>query len=307
MTVRVALVASALLIDVAQADASCSLTVALEGDDAVVSEIRDHLTTRGISTDTSTCSGLRAHVERRGEVLVVTFAAPGGALIERVVSDSLTAAVVIESFVRVDAGSPLLARRVVPTVPSTPATSTQPVPVPGSPPPPERRGFHVFGSFDTAFADDRTGWLGMQVGACVMLGAICPAARFRFDVVMAGGRAWDDSIFRNSSELLVGFDVPLSARTWLVVPGVAMGMGGMRTERADPGTPGVVVKRETTGMRGQLHATVLIPLSAKLAVDLSLAGVLFQETEIDEGQMTPLPRDPWVVFRFGVGLRYGER
>ncbi|MBX3159663.1 MAG: hypothetical protein KF773_27080 [Deltaproteobacteria bacterium] len=296
--------ASMFLIGVAHADAPCSWTVALDGDEAVAAEIRDHLKVRGISTDTSMCSGLRTHVERRGEVLVVTFAAPGGALLERVVSDSLTAAVVIESLVRVDVSSPLLARR-APTTPPAPTPAAQPVPLP--PPPPERRGLHVFGSFDTALADDRTSWLGVQVGACVMLGAICPSARFRFDVVMAGGRAWDDSIFRNSSELLVGFDVPLSARTWLVVPGVAMGMGGVRTERADPDNPGGVVKRETTGMRGQLHATVLVPLSTKLAVDLSLAGVLLQETEIDEGRMTPLPRDPWVVFRFGVGLRYGDR
>ena len=32
-----------------------------------------------------------------------------------------------------------------------------------------------------------------------------------------------------------------------------------------------------------------------------------QETKVDEGAMTALPRDPMAVFRFGVGLRYGER
>lgn len=303
MTVRFAIVVtSALLADAARADDHCRLTVALEGDSAAVAEVRAQLATRGISTDTSLCPGVRAHVERRGELLVVTVAAPSGEPVERAVSDSLTAAAVIESFVRVDVGSPLLARRAPPTAPST---RTQPAPAP--PPPPARRGVHLFGSFDTAFANDRTSWLGMQVGACIMLGSICPSARFRFDVVMAGGGAWDASLFRNSSELLVGFDVPLSARSWLVMPGVAAGMGGVRTENSDPNNPGSVIKRETTGMRGELHATVLVPVSAKLAVDLTLAGVLLQETKIDEGQMTPLPRDPRVVFRFGVGLRYGDR
>jgi hypothetical protein len=294
--VRLSMLAAGALLAGAANAAPCRLVVALEGEPAAVAAIRDQLSSRGISTDTSTCPGMRTRVERRGELFVIGFTDADGVPIERVVSDPGTAATVIESFVRVDVGTPLLASRAIPAV----TVRRDPEPVAPTVAARARTGAHVFGSFDSAFASDRTSWLGMQVVACIMLGPTCPSARFRFDVVVTGDGTWDDSTFRNSSELLVGIDVPLAAGGWLVMPGVAVGMGGVRTEESS-------VKRETTGFRGELHGTLLVPLTATLAVDLSVAGVLLQEMKVDEGLMAPLPPDPWVVFRFGVGLRYGRR
>jgi hypothetical protein len=283
----------------------CALVVALEGEPAAVETIGDRLTARGISTDTSACAGVRTRVERRGADFVIVFVAAEGGVVERVVSDPGTAATVIESFVRVDVASPLLASR---PLPPGPARTVHREPAPTSAPPSalrERTGVHVFGSLDSTVASDRTAWLGMQVGACIMLSVVCPSARFRFDMVMTGTTGWAASTTRNSSDLLVGVDVPLAVASWMIVPGVAIGMGGIRTDYE----PAIAdsVKRETTGLRGELHATVLVPLSPTLAVDLSAAGVLLQETKIDEGAMTSLPGDPLRLVRFGVGLRYGRR
>lgn len=293
-------VAGVLLTGVADAE-PCGPAVALDGDPAAVAAIGERLNARGIATTPSTCPAVRTRIERRGELFAIGVADADGVLIERVVSDPGTAATVIESFVRVDVGTPLLARRAPPVV-----TARRPeAPSPRSATSSTRTGAHVFGSLDSVIGSDRTGSMGLQIGACIMLGPTCPSARFRFDGVVVGDSGWA-STTRNSSELLVGIDLPLAAGAWLAMPGLAVGMGGVRTNGFEPDGMSRV-QRETTGLRGEVHGTLSVPLTAHLAVDLSVAGVLSQETKVDEGATFTLPRDPWGVLRLGIGLRYGRR
>lgn len=302
VSVRLALtlVAALLLAGVAHAD-PCPPAVAIEGEPTAAAAIRDRLRARGIAADSAACPGVRTRVERRGDLFVIGVVGADGIPVERVVGDPGTAATVIESFVRVDVGTPLLAARALPA--RATADDRTPPPAPSAA---ARTGAHVFASLDSSLGSDRTSGLGLQLGACLMLGPTCPAARFRFDVVVDGAGAWRDSTFRNSSELLVGIDVPLVAGRWLFLPGVAVGMGGVRTSDVPDGG-GARIQRETTGLRGELHAALLVPVTTRVAVELSAAAVLLQGTEVDEGATAAVPRDPWGVLRLGLGVRYGAR
>jgi hypothetical protein len=165
------------------------------------------------------------------------------------------------------------------------------------------RGVHVFGAFESSYAIDRTAWIGAHVGACVMLGPVCASARVRFATVEAGPGVWKDTVSRRGSELLVGPDVPLSIGRMTLLPGFAAGLGEMHTKGPNPHQ-----HSETGGMRADVHVTLSIPLSAHLALDIVGAADLTQETraDIDNAVETmPLPNEPRLIVRAGIGLRYG--
>jgi hypothetical protein len=226
----------------------------------------------------------------------VHLALADGSTVDRVVAEAHTAATVIESFVRADIGSSLL----VTTAPPQPPREREVVPravasVSSSAPSP--RGVHVFGAFETSFGNDRTGWIGAHVGACVMLGPVCGAARLRHATVISGPDIWNQTERRNI-ELLI--DVPFTVGPMLLSPGFAAGIGVMHTH-------GVTrdMSAETGGLRADVHATLSVPVWRKLALDLFVAADLTQEAHVEWGpEMVPLPAEPRLLLRFGAGLRY---
>jgi hypothetical protein len=207
-----------------------------------------------------------------------------------------TAAAVIESFVRDDVGSPLLAIRPVAAAPA-------PVRAALAEPPPRARprlptGWHFFGGLETSFANDGTQWMGMSLGACVMLGPLCAAARLRGGSVVAEHGVWDLAD-RRSGEILVGLDVPFRLGRFLLTPGVAAGTGDVTT-KADAPTS------RSSYFRAETHVALSIPLTTSLAVDVYVAGTLAQQVEREPGYMTTI-EEPYGYLRFGLGMRYGDR
>jgi hypothetical protein len=267
----------------------CPPAVALAGDAALVGAVGDVLATRGIALDAPGCPAVAARIDARDGALVI-----GVAGVERVVGDTATAATVIESFSRADVATPLLAIRAVPR---------------GAPPDEDRgvapardrsaRGVQLFGAFEGSYASDRTTWMGAHVGACVMLGPVCAAARLRMAGVAGGPGVWDGAIERRSMELLFGIDIPLAVGGLTVTPGFAAGLGQMHTrdEQRD-------VRNETGGPRADVHVTVSIPIGGRLAVDLFAAVDLTQETHV-EHETEPLPDEPRALVRLGAGARFG--
>jgi len=279
---------------------ACPPAVALTGDEALVSAIRDLLDARGIAAPTTQCPAVRARVERRGAQLVVGGDGPDGAPIERSVGEPATAASVIESWARSDVAAPLLAIRAVPVI-AADAELAAPAP------PPAARGIQLFAAVETTIGSDGTRWEGMQLGACIMLGPICVATRLRGGKVVSQPERWA-AFARHGAEVYLGIDVPIALGHARLTPGFAAGYGGMFTRRkTDDRDVGV----EIHGPRAEIHAVLSIPLTARVALDVTAAGAMTQATEVENrGPEAPdpavvFPDEPRGLLRFAVGLRYG--
>lgn len=263
----------------------CAPQVRLDGDAVLVAQLGAELAGRGIATS-GDCPARVARVERRDGTLVITISDAA-----RAVSEIKTAAAVIESFVRDDVGSPLLAIRDTPR--RKPETVASGPPVPQLP-----RGWHFFGGMEASIASDHSRWMGMQLGACRMIGVLCAAVRLRGGAVTSDHGPWS-SAHRDAGELLLGFDIPFRIGGFLLTPGVALGFGDITTKTGE--TPS-----RSNNFRGQVHAAFSVPLSRSFALDLSVAGTLAQQVERDPGYMTTIA-EPLGYLRFGVGVRYGRR
>jgi hypothetical protein len=277
-----------LLVLAARGAGACPPTVTVTGDEPLVRAINDLLAQRGIAIAARRdCAGITARVIRRGGTIVIGVTSSGAAPVERSVHELATAATVIESFTRDDLGAALLEPRPI-------VRDTGPQPVPDRAP----RGIHVVAAAETSVGSDRTNWLGVQVGACIMLGPICAAARLRKAKVVAGNGIWDGGdLARHSKDMLFGLEIPFAVGRVTFAPGFAAGLGHMKTS-SSTGVTG-----ETAGLRADVHATVSVPLRTRLALDLSLTVDLTQETHVEETMQ--LPDEPLALVRFGVGLRYG--
>jgi hypothetical protein len=281
----------------------CPPSVALSGDAGLVTAVGDLLGARGIARDTPRCPMVRAHVERRGPLVVVGIDGPDGAPIERSVTELATAATVIESWTRSDVAAPLLATHELPAGPAP--GDGAPAVVAASPP--AARGIQLYAAEETSFATDRTVWEGMQLGACIMLGPICASARVHGGTVISQPSSWA-GLKRKGAEVYVGIDVPIALGRMRLTPGFAAGYGTMLTHRgSEDDRMGV----EISGPRAEVHAAFSLPLTAHIAIDLMLTGALTQATAMEThgrdipDPVTVFPDEPRGFVRFAVGVRYG--
>jgi hypothetical protein len=297
---------------------ACPPAVALTGDEDAVRAVRDQLDARGIAGETPSCPVLRARIERRGELLVVAIERPTGpaaasgavtgaatgAAIERAVGGPATAATVIESWARTDVAAPLLEAR---AVPPGEAESAWPTAAPAAPSP-AARGIQLFAAAETSFASDHTVWEGIQLGACVMLGPICGAARVHGGKVIASPDGWGRFV-RKGAEVYGGIDVPIALGRNRLTPGFAAGYGTMLTHHIGDGEKTGI---EISGPRAEVHVAFTIPVTSHVAIDLATTAELTQATgrethgSVATGDAVVFPDEPRALFRIAVGVRYGE-
>jgi hypothetical protein len=279
---------------------ACPPTVRLDGDPDLTKAIAASLIERGISTDGSGCPATQIAVARRAGTIVVSNATADSSQTQRVVSDVRTAATVIESWVRTDVEAPLLpGLRVVEESSTAPATAPTPtVAVTSSPPP--QLGVRAFTSAEASLGSDRTSWVGAEVGACVMLGAVCAAARVRFASVVDGPGQWQGLWDRHAVEVLLGADWPLRRRALTFAPGAAAGAGWTHTHEE-----GMSGGAQTAGLRLEAHLTVSYPVGQRLALESTIAFEFMQALDVDASSATPLPGDTRLLGHLGVGVRFG--
>ncbi len=299
---------------------TCPPAVALTGDADAVRAVRAELDARGIAGETPSCPVLRARIERRGALLVVGIApdadgpeapraVPGavpGAVIERAVGEPATAATVIESWARTDLAAPLLETRAVPALDVAPAAAA--ASISAAPAAPAAQGIQLSLSEETSLASDHTVWQGLQLGACVMLGPICAAARVHGGKVIAKPDGWDRFV-RKGAEAYLGIDIPIAAGRLRLTPGFAAGYGTMLTHHIGDGEKTGI---EISGPRAEAHIALAIPLTPHIAIDLATTAELTQATGMETHGSAPTgdtailyPDEPRALFRFAIGVRYG--
>ena len=209
-----------------------------------------------------------------------------------------TAATVIESWARTDVAAPLLEARAVPQAESAAPAA----------PSPAARGIQLFAAVETSFASDRTVWEGMQLGACVMLGPICGAARVHGGKVIASPDGWGRFV-RKGAEVYGGIDIPIALGRNRLTPGFAAGYGTMLTHHIGDGEETGI---EISGPRAEVHIAFTIPVTPHVAIDLATTAELTQATGMEThgsvatGNAVVFPDEPRALFRIAVGVRYGE-
>jgi hypothetical protein len=226
-------------------------------------------------------------------------------VIERAVRGPSTAAMVIESWLRSDVAAPLLEARVVPPAEAEPPAAAAPGMVA---PAPATTGTQLFLAAETSVASDRTVWQGMQLGACVMLGPICAAARVHGGKVISAPDGWN-SFVRKGAEVYGGIDIPIAIGRSRLTPGFAAGYGTMLTHHIGDGEKTGI---EISGPRAEAHVGLSIPVTSHLAIDLATTAELTQATGMEThgtpsgtGAAIVYPDEPRALFRFAVGVRYG--
>jgi hypothetical protein len=222
---------------------------------------------------------------------------PGDHLVERAVTDARTAATVIESWVRTDVQAPLLARHQIDDAgPGDLVPRAAVVVAPSAPP---ARGVQLFAAGETALASDSSTWLGVELGACVMLGPVCASARARFASVAQGPERWQRDLERHGVELLLGADLPRRIGRAVLSPGLAVGVGWIHTH--EEGSP----RRESIGgLRVQGRLALSYPMTRRLAAELALSFEVTETEHVETSSPEPLPPEPRWLGRLGAGIRF---
>jgi hypothetical protein len=259
------------------------------GDPELGGTVAQLLARRGV--DPVRCSAVHARIERRGETIVV--ASEGT---ERVVGDASTAATVVESWVRSDLAAPLLAAHAAAIPDPMPSIDRGTAPLSSS------HGIHAMAVVETSFSNDGAKWLGPQLGACIMMGPICAAARVRFAKVVAGPGPWDRDD-RTETELLIGGDIPLHVGRVAIVPGFGGGIGMTATH-----VDAVQMKQysRTGGLRADAHVMISVPLWSRLALGFTAGVNIPEATHVESNTSVVFPDEPWLIGRVGIGLYYGD-
>jgi hypothetical protein len=274
---------------------ACPPTVRLSGDRALVAEVTPVLLDRGIATTSRDCPEVAITLERRGRTAVVATSSVDHQVTEWVVTDARTAATVIESWVRTDVEAPLLERRrldddeqpgLTPSVLEAAARAPKP-------------SLPLFTLVETGVGSDRTTWFGVALGACVRLGPLCAGGRLRLAAVTGGPGEWQQEMDRQAVETLVGVDAPVRRGRVTLSPGIAVGVGWIRTEEESANRG-----QATTGLRAETHLALSFPLGGRVALEGALSLEVGQTLDAEAPSTEALPADPRALVRAGVGLRF---
>ncbi len=272
---------------------ACSPAVRLAGDATLIAAVTPVLVARGITTDGDACPAMSVELQRRGKLTVVSSA--GAPATERVVSDVRTAATVIESWVRTDVDAPLLLRR---QREDAELGAAPPGLVAWLPPPPTR-DVAVFTSVERSLASDGTEWLGIDLGACLMLGPLCASAMARFGVVTDGPGRWEHELDRRAVEILLGAELPLRFGRLGLSPGLAVGVGWTHTN-----DDALDTDEETGGLRAEGRVALSYPFGGHLVGELALSFEVTQATHLENASPMPLPDEARFFSRLGAGVRF---
>jgi hypothetical protein len=164
---------------------------------------------------------------------------------------------------------------------------------------------------EVALGSDGSRWWGAKLGFCAHVARFCAGAIARADVGTA--IVGDPGTTRRyTGDLLGSLDLPLALGRVTLVPGVGLGLGALRANTSDPGSPPGEVSgaraSTTWGLRAMARAVVSIPISRRFGVDIGSAFDLPwpARAAASDGQGGAYPADPRFFLRGDVTLRYGR-
>jgi hypothetical protein len=287
-------------------DSPCIPTVALEGDSDLVDGVRAYLAARGIPTGgTSRCGIFVVTLSAEEGKIRVLVSDTSGADDARLVTDTATASVFVESRVRSDLAlvfpepddqpgrerAPVRPRFSEERTPGTVPAGRSIVPVtfrlrPGA-----------------SVATDGSTWLDVAASGCVQIDPLCVGVTLRGSLDLGlSGRSAELQTERGGVDVLVTGEVPISVGSSLhVAPGLGIGAGWLRagpTGSAE-GPPGSEVAVDFGGLRLEPFVRV----SWNIADRWALGAVAF--AVIDPLAHTRDVRDPEALLAGNPAVRIG--
>jgi len=287
----------------------------------VARELRE----RGISTaPTPGCPFVSAHISESQGGLGLVIVDASGRTSARRVNGALAAATLIESWARTDLNAALLpTERVAPAEPASPrwsATAERPVladsdprlamPASSSEP---AVGWKISMSADaeTSLATDGSLWLGVAAGLCFRVGPACAGAIIRVSSDSgASGESREMQTGRLGTDVLLGAALPIQRGRLTLLPGVAFGVGWLRTTALSaPPVPGETdgVDVDGGGLRASASMRLSVAVYRSVAFDFGVAADLSPIAHTGEFTESShlLAGEPRGFLRGGVGLRVG--
>ncbi len=309
--------------------ADCALAVLVEGTEPARTEIAGELARAGVATTPAPgCAVETVAVAAQGPALELTITDPYGRVTHRTVADLHAASAVIESTPGSEALRPLLPE--VAALPAPPILrpgddpgDDEPVAPSGAAPGPaavvsdaraaERspgRGLSLLVATELATGSDGSGWAGLSVSGCVMLGPTCLGTRVRFWRDLdpddeAGGTIGQ----RATGEIALSLDVPFTRHRIDIRPGVELGLGWIHMGE-------LVVHPQASDdadfdqgeVLAGVHVGASYPISKHWALEAGLGASLslFAHQAPFTVQGARLPGEPLAFGLASLGLRYGS-
>jgi hypothetical protein len=310
--------------------ADCALAVAVEGSEPAHTAVADELARAGVPVAPAPgCPIVNVVVTAQGTALALTITDPYGRVTHRSVADVRTASALIQSTPGADALQPLLpeadalpprpvlrpgddAADEVPVPPTEHASSpaaavvTHQAPAERSP----GRGLSLRVAPELAMGSDRSGWAGLSVAGCVVLGPTCLGTLVRFWRDLDADDESNDTVGqRATGEIAVSLDVPFAWRRLELRPGVELGLGWIHM--------GELVVHPASDddsdfdqgeVLGGLHVAASYPLAKHWALEASVAAnvSLFAHQAPFTVQGARLPGEPLAYGIASLGVRYGS-
>jgi hypothetical protein len=284
----------------------------VEGSRRVQEEVSAELQRRGIVTSpASECTAVRARIGEGTAGLLVTIVDAYGRTSERAANGPAEAATLIESWVRTDLSAPLLPVLDVAVTVSPQGDAKQVLVMPPPMPVPARSDVSLTASAETSLATDGSLWLGLAAGVCVRMGPACAGVLVRVESDPGGyGESREMYTSRLGTAVLLGAGLPLRKGRLTLLPGVAVGIGWLRTtatSAADRGGSGDGTEVDSGGLRASAGLRLSIAVHPRLAIDLGVAAdlaPLAHTTPYNQDSIV-LAGEPRGLFRGSLGVRWG--
>jgi hypothetical protein len=306
----------------AEDPADCEPTATVEGGGPARAQVVRELRSRGIATmRVEGCAFVSAQIEASGSGLAVVIVDAYGRTSERSVNGPVTAATLIESWVRTDVSAALLSttavapaapvpaeRRLAPR-PSVPEEVQPTLTMPAANPRPGSQVSLTAGA-ETSVATDGSLWLGITAGLCFRVGPVCAGALVRVsDDSRTFGESREMRTSRLDTDVLLGASLPIRKGRITLLPGLGVGIGWMRTtaSNAAAGSAAEGFDIDGGGLRASAGLQLSIAVTRSVAVDLAMSGDVSPVAHtgmFDEGGYM-LAGEPRGFVRGGVGVRVG--
>ena len=291
----------------------CGSVAGVEGNGRVQKAVIDELQRRGISTTpTSECASVTARIGETTAGLLVTIVDAYGRTTERTANGPVAAATLIESWVRSDLSAPLLPVLEAGETVSDPEESKDMVAMPALKKEVQARSnISLTASAETSLATDGSVWLGLATGICVRIGPICAGALVRVGSDSGWyGESREMYTGRLGTDVLLGAGLPMRKGRLTFLPGVAFGVGWLRTSAlpsAPAGLGGDSTDVDSGGLRASATLRLSIAVLPSLGVDLGLGADLAPVAHTTPYNLDSivLAGEPRGFLRGSLGVRLG--
>ncbi|GEM_PF-6157607 len=292
---------------------NCPPVAVIDGDPIIVKAVSSYLQARGVSTRrVENCPVVIANLSVSNKGISIHLAKDSGRIDTRLVSDTSTAATLIESWVRSDLTTPLINPQIsVPLIPqeSEPGNGVDTM-VPEEPSLDHTEnsiGFAVGLHPGFSVAGDGSFWLSVAATGCIIIGSVCPGTLLRYNVDSGiFGHSKDLHTSRSGIEAVITSEYPIHFGRLVISPGLGIGTGWIRSKHKDLNTGNLEIDSAVLRLEVYTHTFLIFSNGFIIGATLS-SGVdpLTHTADFNEPNGVVAGNPLWQV-GLSMNLTYGS-